>query len=98
LAPGLFQVEYDFFLEQVWSQEEFDAAETVEFSWHGKAERVRRPQVLGDVHYIWVEGLEVGPGMLQLVLVRRRSFRERLGSLGRGGAMELYESDASVIR
>jgi len=97
LAPGLFQVEYDFFLEQVWSQEEFDAAAAVEFSWHGEAERVPRPEVLGDVHYIWVEGLDVGPGTLQLVLVRRRSLRERLGSFRKGDAMDLYESDASVI-
>ncbi len=98
VAEGLYQVEYDFFLEQVWSQEDFDAAEAVEFTWHGSRERVPRPEVLGDVHYVWVEGLDVGPGMLQLVLIRRRSLRERWKWLRGGASPGLYESELSVIR
>ena len=96
IAPGLFQVEYDFFLEQTWTQEAFDAAAHVEFSWHGTVFRVPRPQTLGDVHYLWVDGVEVGPGALQLVLIRKRRLRERLRGAGEGKGLALWESEGKA--
>jgi predicted Zn-dependent protease with MMP-like domain len=94
IAPGLFQVEYDFFLEQQWTREAFDDASHIGFSWHGTSYRVPRPEVLGDVHYLWVSGVEVGPGALQVVLVQKKGFSERLaGVRGREGP-ELWESEA----
>jgi hypothetical protein len=92
LAPGLFQVEYDFFLEQPWTREAFDAAQTIEFSWHGITYRVPRPEVLGDLHYLWVDGVEVGPGALQLVLVRKWGLKERLKGVREGKGLDLWES------
>ena len=96
VAPGLFQVEYDFFLEQVWEQEAFDAAGTVGFMWHGAPWHVPRPEALGDLHYVWVDGVDVGPGSLQLVLVRKRSLKERLKGLAREGKWEMWESEAEA--
>jgi hypothetical protein len=96
IAPGLFQVEYDFFLEQTWTQEAFDVAAHVEFSWHGAVFRVPRPEVLGDVHYLWVDGVEVGPGALQLVLIRKRRIRERLRGAGEGKGLALWESEGKA--
>lgn len=93
IAPGLFQVEYDFFLEQIWTREDFEAAPFLAFSWHGAPYRVPRPETLGDVHYLWVEGIEVGPGALQLVLVRKRGLKERLKGVGEGRRLELWESE-----
>jgi len=98
VAPGLFQVEYDFFLEQIWEEEAFEVAEVIEFSWHGAPKRIPRPDLLGDVHYIWIKGLEVGPGSLQLVLLRKRRWKERVKKLGGEGTLELWESEAGLIR
>jgi predicted Zn-dependent protease with MMP-like domain len=93
VAPGLFQVEYDFFLEQVWRAEAFETADFIEFSWHGVDYRVRRPETLGDLHYLWVQGMEVGAGALQIVLVRKRGWRERVGGGGSKEGLELWESE-----
>lgn len=96
IAPGVFQVEYDFFLEQVWAQESFDAAGHIEFGWHGKQWRIPRPEALGDLHYVWVYGVDVGPGALQLVLLRKRGWMERFKGLKKGREMELWESEADA--
>jgi hypothetical protein len=97
VAPGVFQVEYDFFIEQSWTPEELSGARFLEFSWHGAVWRVPVPERLGDIHYIWIYGLEVGPGSLQLVLLRKRSWRERLGGLRRNYPLELLESGLEVM-
>ena len=94
IGPGLYQVEYDFFLEQQWDEEAFQSAPGIEFSWHGVRYRIPRPGRLGDVHYIWVDGVEVGAGELQLVLVRRRGLTANLARAGAGEALELWESEA----
>lgn len=96
VAPGVFQVEYDFFLEQAWAQEDFDHAERVEFSWHGKRWRIPRPEALGDLHYVWVYGVDVGPGVLQLVLLRKKGWKERLKGVREARGMELWESEADA--
>jgi hypothetical protein len=93
IAPGLFQVEYDFFLEQQWARDAFEDAAHIGFSWHGTSYRLPRPEVLGDVHYLWVSGVEVGPGALQVVLVRKKGLRERLAGVRRSQGLELWESE-----
>jgi predicted Zn-dependent protease with MMP-like domain len=97
VAPGLFQVEYDFFLEQFWTQDAFDGTSGVAFSWHGTSREIPRPEVLGDIHYVWIEGLEVGPGTLQLVLLRKKGWIQGLKDLGKGArGLDLLESVARV--
>jgi predicted Zn-dependent protease with MMP-like domain len=96
LGPGLFQMEYDFFLEKVWDPAESDDAETIPFSWHGLAWRIPWPESLGDVHYLWVRGPEVGPGSLQLVLIRKRSWMERVEGLATERDWELWESEGTA--
>jgi len=98
IAPGLFQVEYDFFLEQAWTEEDFEGARSIEFSWHGARYRIPRPERLGDIHYVWVRGVEVGPGALQMVLVRKRGLKERLRGVKGGGEAELWESEGVAER
>ncbi len=97
IVPGVFQVEYDFFIEQRWTSEELARKELLEFSWHGEFWRVRRPERLGDIHYVWIHGLDVGPGALQLVLIRKRGWREKLGEWRGDYRAELLESDLEVI-
>jgi hypothetical protein len=96
IAPGLFQVEYDFFLEQAWTREAFESAAWVTFSWHGVDYRVPRPEVLGDLHFLWVTGVEVGPGALQLVLVRKRGLKERLKGVKGERGLALWESEGEA--
>jgi len=96
IAPGLFQVEYDFFLEQEWSQADFDGARFIEFQWHGATYRVPRPETLGDLHYLWVTGVEVGSGALQLVLVEKRNWKELLRGVGKRKEMEIGESEGAA--
>ena len=98
VAPGLYQVEFDFFLEQLWTVEEFHAVSVVPFSWHGRTERVKRPEDLGDIHFVWVEGLDVGPGSLQVVLLKRKRWKERLADLTRDRKdLEVKESVSSIL-
>ena len=95
IAPRLFQVEYDLFLEQLWGRDDLSAAEFVEFQWHGAKYRVPRPKSLGDIHYLRVTGVEVGPGSLQIVLVRRRSWKERFK--GKGSGLQVWESEGVAV-
>jgi len=97
VASGIYQVEYDFFIEEEWDAAAFESADFIDFSWHGNRYRVSRPEVLGDLHYVWIHGIEIGPGNLQLVLIRKRSWMKRLTS---GGAsdLELFESVREIER
>ncbi|HEX7052204.1 MAG TPA: metallopeptidase family protein [Longimicrobiales bacterium] len=84
VAPGVWRVERDTFIEQAYPAEHPPGAH-VEFGWHGEQYRVARPAVLGDICFLRIgEGLETGPGgEVYVVLVRRRgawaSLRAALG-------------------
>jgi len=103
LAPGLFQVEGDLYLESRWREEAFLGAETLEFEWGGSRWSIPRPEELGDLHWVWIHGVPLDGGTLQLVLVRERSFLERLrarfgfGS-GEASGLHLLESEAEAQR
>jgi len=74
LGGGVFKVEKSYYLEQVWNADGFDAVEHLELSWYGARYRLPRPDQLGDVHFVWVDGVEGDQDSLELVLVRRRSW------------------------
>ncbi|MFC1660660.1 hypothetical protein ACFL3S_04210 [Gemmatimonadota bacterium] len=93
VAPGVFQVEYDFFIEKTWTPEEVDAAREIRFKWHGKEWQIPRPEFLGDIHYVWITGVDSGPGALQVVLVRKRGWKERMKDLKEDRELELWESE-----
>jgi len=76
LTGGVFRVERNWYLEQAWRMEDFEAASFLAFEWRGASYRVPRPEELGDIHYVWVEGVETGEDTLELVLVRRRTWWE----------------------
>jgi len=99
LAEGVYRVEYDVYLEQRWTDDAFAAAETVEFDWDGARWSIPRPEELGDIHWIWVHGVEMAGGWLQLVLVRDRSFLARLRRAftpGDAKELDLMESEADA--
>ena len=74
VEAGLFQVERSYYLEQEWHAKDFAAAEEVRFTWAGTTYRVPRPDELGDIHFVWIEGVVTAPATLEVVLVRKRSW------------------------
>jgi hypothetical protein len=101
LAPGVHRVEYDVYLEMRITDDVFASAEQLEFDWDGGRWAVPLPEELGDIHWIWIHGVETAGGWLQLVLVRERPFLARLKRvLGSKEARELdlLESEADAVR
>jgi hypothetical protein len=73
LEGGVFKVEGDYYVEQLWTEADFLAAPHLEVGWKGTRYRLRRPESLGDVHFVWSEAID---DAVELVLVRRRSWWE----------------------
>ena len=95
IAPGVFRVETDFFIEQEWTAERLARAGEVGFDWRGEGYRIDAPERLGDAHFVWIDGVDCGPGELQLVLVRKRRWWE---AFLKRPAEELWESEAVARR
>jgi hypothetical protein len=97
LAPGVFRVEYDVYIEKRWTPANRADVGPVEFEWAGKRWTVPRPDDPGDLHYIWLHGLDAGGGWLQLVLVREMSLLERARRFFGRVPLELVESEAEPV-
>lgn len=96
VAPGIYRVEHDFFLEQSYPAAEPPPAR-LNFSWHGVPYQASAPDWLGDVCFLLIaEGVDVGPGELSLVLVRRPRLRGALRALLRREALEVVEAEAAA--
>ncbi len=94
LAPGIHRVEYDVYIEQAWREEDFVAESEIFFDWDGSRWSFPRPEELGDLHYIWLHGVEAGGGWVQLVLVRERPLMERIRNFFAKDPLDLVESEA----
>jgi hypothetical protein len=95
-GPGLFQVEYDYYLERRWREGELSPGEEVEFEWEGLVYSVPLPEPLGDLHFVSVGGMPIG-GSFQLVLVREAPFLQRIRQYFRKSALEILESEADAV-
>jgi len=93
-GSGTYRVEEHVFLEQQWSDQRFKTMGKIPFQWRGRNWFVRRPDRLGDVHFVWVHGVVEPPEILELVLVRRRSWWEILIGFLRTARTEVIESEA----
>lgn len=96
VAEAVYRVERDFFLELEYG-EGHEPAEWIEFDWHGRRYRARRPPRLGDICFLRiVEGVDTGAGELELVLIRRSGLLAGIRSwLGRERA-EVVEAAAAA--
>ena len=81
VGPGVYQAEEHVFIEQVWTDAAFRKADEIEFEWRGRRWRIPRPSTLGDIHYVWIDGVDLAGGSLQLVLARKRNWRQMLKAL-----------------
>jgi len=96
VAPGVYRVEGDVYLEQRWKPDDFREASRIDFEWEGRRWSTPRPEELGDIHYIWIDGIDMEGGSLQLVLVRELTLWERAKRLRSSEALDLLESEATA--
>ena len=98
MAPGVYAVEDDVYIEQSWSARDFGRARTVPFSWAGRSFQVDRPEELGDIHFVQVvEGGPHPPPYLELVLVRKASWMERARRPWRRAGAKVRGSAATAV-
>ncbi len=96
VAPGTFRIENSWYLEQSWTSGAFERATHLDFEWEGQALRIPRPDALGDVHFVWIHGVELGNATLELVLLRNRTWWEDVKRLAGASRPVVYESDAKA--
>lgn len=96
LGGGVFRVERDLYLEQVWDLEDFGAVARIELDWRGVRYAIPRPPELGDLHFVRLEDLEGPDTVVELVLVRRRGWREGLRGMFRRGRAVVHASAAKA--
>lgn len=94
IAPDTYAVEDEVYIEQRWRTADFDRAERITFAWAGRNYETGHPVGLGDLHFVRiVDGIQPPP-YIELVLVRRSSWRDKLRRGLAGEGLEIYESDA----
>ena len=86
VGDGVFQVERNTYVEQMWVESEYVEASNLSLSWRGRPYSVQKPERLGDIHFVLVEGLELDDETVEIVLVRRRTWwqevKRAVGSTG----------------
>ena len=95
VGEGVYRVEDEVYIERVLTAEEFDHLAEIEFTLNEQSYRLPRPQELGDLHFIVVDGSELD---VQIVLVRRASWRQRLRGAFRSKVPTVLESGAEARR
>lgn len=94
---GVYRIERHAFLEQPWAPAAFAATERIVFRWGGRGWTVPRPERLGDLHFVLVEGATEPPETLELVLVRKRSWLETARRVFGASRLEVLESEAEAV-
>jgi predicted Zn-dependent protease with MMP-like domain len=95
VGEGVYRVEDEVYIERVFTPQEFDRLEEIEFTWEDQSYRLPRPRELGDVHFVVVDGAEAD---LQIVLIRRAPWRQRLRGALRAESSTVLESTAEARR
>ena len=95
VSEGVWRLEDEVYIERVLTAEEFDSLEEIAFTWKDQSYRFPRPKELGDIHFIVVDGTGF---YVQVVLVRRTSWRQRLRGAFRSEVPTVLESRAEARR
>ena len=94
IGPGAYAVEDEVYIEQTWKTADFERAKGIPFTWAGRRYEIPHPVELGDLHFVRIVDGIPAPPYLELVLVRRSSWMERVRAALRRTGVEVYESDA----
>ncbi len=97
-APGVFRVERSIYIEQLWREVDFLKATRIDFTWDGIRYSIPRPLALGDVHFVLPHGVRSAPDVVELVLLRRRSWSSLLRGVFRSRPPRVLESEAEAVR
>jgi hypothetical protein len=95
LGGGVYRIEQDYYVEQLWRADDFERSESIELTWRGRRYRLPRPERLGDVHFVFLGELGPGADQVELVLVRRRSWWRDLARLTGASRPVVLESGAA---
>jgi len=99
IGRGMYVVEDQMYVEQVWSSDAFESAGSLRLEWKGHPYEIDRPDELADVHFILIrEGVLDPPSYLELVLVRRRAWWENVRRFFSRSPPRILESEASARR
>ncbi len=93
VGEGMYRVDEEVYIERVLTDAQFDHLEEIDFTWEGRAFRIPRPEALGDVHFVVVEGTDP---YIQVVLVRRVSWSRRIRRALRSETPIVLESSAEA--
>lgn len=96
IGPGVYAVEDDVYIEQLWKPADFARADRIAFSWAGRRYEIGHPVELGDLHFIRIVDGIAPPPFIELVLVRRSSWLSRVIDALKRTGMDVYESDAGA--
>ncbi len=103
LGEGVYRVEDEVYIERVLTEAEFECLDGIDFTIEDRAYRLPLPDELGDIHFIVVDftggegaAADRGDPYLQIVLVRRTSWRQRLKGALRKGGPAVLESRAEA--
>ncbi|HEU0055220.1 MAG TPA: hypothetical protein VFQ39_18665 [Longimicrobium sp.] len=93
VADGAWEVDGDLFVELPMTPERFAAVEEIEAEIAGERVTVPRPDRLGDVHFLYLDGFAEDASLdVALVLVRPRGFWESLRAVFRSPEPEVLET------
>lgn len=91
LDEGGWEVDGDVFAEVTLSAGQFDRLREIEADVAGRRVSLPRPERMGDVCFLYLEGFRDGPGETAVVLVRRLGTMESLRGLFHREAPEVVE-------
>ena len=94
IGPHSYAVEDDVYVEHRCTRRDLLQAGGVRFSWGGRRYRIPAPVELGDIHFVRIVDGVAAPPYLEVVLVRRTSWKDRLRAVAGRRESEVLESDA----
>jgi hypothetical protein len=94
VGDEVFQAERTRYFEQTWSESDYLDVGSLSLEWGGRHYSVQKPDRLGDVHFVLVEGLELGDESVEIVLVRRRTWWQEVKRAVGTSGLVILQSEA----
>jgi hypothetical protein len=98
VSEGVFLVERTCYIEQRWSDAAFSVADSIRFSWAGRDYVFPRPEELGDVHFVFIRGIDAPSDQdeVEVVLLRTLRWWETVKRLFGRSTTQVLESEVDA--